>query len=139
MVIEEKNLRKVQTWLLMILAALWILFCYEAVGMGDVGPFNGLSILVLTLLAAGFVLILLLRRWEGVVESRSEVIERLSDPDEGSERVELHFATIRLASGRRKKLRLGSDAETLARLDIREGDLIVKRRWALFCVVEKKE
>jgi len=138
MIIERKNLRRVQTILLSILAAIWVIFCVGAWSSSARSGFDALFILVSTAIVAAIVLFLLAREWEGEVLSQSEKIQYLDDPNHVSDRVEVHYARIRLPSGRSKRVRLGSDKEVLDRLDVKGGDRLVKRRWALFCVVERK-
>jgi|GEM_PF-6028340 hypothetical protein len=137
MIIEQKDMRRVQTILLAILSALWIIFCVGVWRSSPRSGFDALFIAVSTAVVLAIVLFLLARKWEGEVVSQSEKIEYLDNPNSVSDRVEVHFARIRLPSGRFKRVRLGSNKEVLDRLDVKEGDRLVKRRWALFCVVER--
>jgi len=138
MIIEQKDVRRVQSILLGILSFLWVILILGVWHSSARSGFDALFILISTLVVAGIVLFLLARKWEGVVMSQSEKIEYLKNPDSVDDRVDVHFANIRLASGRMKRVRLGSNTEVLERLNVKTGDKLVKYRWALFCVVEKQ-
>jgi len=138
MIIEQKDVRRVQSILLGILSFLWVILILGVWHSSARSGFDALFILISTPVAAGIVLFFLARKWEGVVVSQSEKIEYLKNPDSVDDRVDVHFAKIRLASGRMKRVRLGSNTEVLARLNVVAGDRLIKRRWALFCVVEKQ-
>lgn len=138
MIIEQKDLRRVQPILLVILSFLWLIFMLGVWHSGVQSEFDVLFILISTAAVAGIVLFLLARKWEGVVVSQSEKIQYLENPNSVDDRVDVHYAKIRLASGRFKRVRLGSDTEVLERLNVKAGDKLIKKRWALFCVVEKQ-
>jgi hypothetical protein len=138
LIIEKENLRRVQTILIIILWFLWVISMFEIWQASVKSSFDAIFIVTLTALAVGIALFVLARKWEGVVVSQSEKIQYLDNPNSVDDRVEVHYAQIRLASGRLKKVRLGSNKEMLDRLDIMAGDRLVKKRWALFCIVEKQ-
>lgn len=135
MVIEQKNMKKTQTMLLGLLAGLWVLVMLGVWSSGAKDAFDLVFVLASTLLVLAVVLFLLLRSWGGEVQKLTAKIEKLDNPNGVDRLVDVEFATIRLPSGRLKKVRLGSDKELIRRLDIKTGDRLLKRRGELFCVV----